>query len=72
MKNKFFYLPAAMLALGILCLILEYTFYQHVDESGYLHESLFLPTGTFCVLLGSLGIALAVTFNIWGGKRKSG
>ena len=40
------------LVLGGIFLLLEITYYQYVDEQGFLHESLFMPLGFFSVCLG--------------------
>ncbi|AQS37453.1 Protein of unknown function (DUF3955) [Shewanella psychrophila] len=47
-----------LLLLGGVFLLLENTFYQYVDEKGFLHESLFLPLGVFSLCLGIIIILL--------------
>ena len=47
-----------LLVLGGIFLLLENTFYQYVDEQGFLHESLFMPLGSFSVCLGLIIILL--------------
>ncbi len=55
---------------GGLCLWAEGAFYGHVDEQGFLHESLFLPIGALLVLLGAgLLFCSGVRF-IWRRMRR--
>jgi hypothetical protein len=63
-KNKLLLISTVSLVAGIICLILENTFYQYVDENGFFHESLFLQVGTFSVLLGGFGILAAIMVKI--------
>ena len=53
-----------LLVTGIVCLVLENTFYQYVDKDGVLHESLFLPLGSICVLLSGIGLMFVLVKNI--------
>ena len=57
-KNKSLFIFPALVLVGIICLVMENTFYQYVDENGYLHESLFLPIGAISLLVGSLGVVV--------------
>ena len=41
-----------LIFIGVFFLICENLFYQRIDENGFLHESLFLPLGTFLVIIG--------------------
>lgn len=63
--NKRLILCLALLAIGVVCLVLENQFYQYVDENGYLKESFFLPLGTFSLLLGGIGSVIIVGSKIW-------
>ena len=54
MKYKFLFLGLFFLLVGAAFLFLENTFYQFVDESGLLHESLFLPLWILALILGAL------------------
>ncbi|MGB0956494.1 MAG: DUF3955 domain-containing protein, partial [Panacagrimonas sp.] len=45
----------ALLSVGAICLLLEYTFYQSVDELGFLQESFFLPLGMLLIVMGGFG-----------------
>lgn len=51
-KNKAKIVSILLIAVGIICLILEGTFYGYIDESGVLQESFFLPLGMLTLLLG--------------------
>ena len=53
-KNSLLLSGCFLLIVGGIFLFLEDTFYQYVDEQGFLHESLFLPLGVFSFLLGVL------------------
>ena len=52
MKNKIFITSISLIILGIISLFIENTFYQYLDEEGFLHESLFLPLGIFSLIIG--------------------
>ncbi len=54
MKYKLLFLGLFFLLVGAAFLFLENTFYQFADESGLLHESLFLPLGILALILGAL------------------
>ncbi len=54
MKNKVLFSGLFFLFAGVVFLLLENTFYQYVDEEGFLHESLFLPLGGIFLIIGSL------------------
>ena len=45
---------------GIACLLLEHYYYQYIDESGVLHESLFMPIGVMLILLGSAAVIFSL------------
>ncbi|MDP6526654.1 MAG: DUF3955 domain-containing protein [Kiritimatiellia bacterium] len=50
---------------GVVFLFLENTFYQYLDEDGFLHESLFLPLGVFALIIGSLLLFTLVLKKVW-------
>lgn len=52
MNNKLKLASIVLITIGVICLLLEGTFYGHVDESGIMHESFFLPLGMLTLLLG--------------------
>ena len=52
--NKTFLTSLFLLGLGMLSLIAESTFYQFVDNDGFLHESMFLPLGMINIVVGML------------------
>lgn len=64
-KNKLLLISTVLLVIGVISLILENTFYQYVDENGLVYESLFLPLGTFSVVLGGFGILVTIMFKVW-------
>ena len=70
-KNNSLLIFAALILVGIICLILENTFYQYVDENGYLHESLFLPIGAISLILGSLGVVVLTICKLIAYMRSS-
>jgi hypothetical protein len=70
-SKKLLLLSIALFFVGITCLILEYTFFQYLDENGYLHESLFLPLGAFSVISGGVGIVAALVSAVLARKKGS-
>ena len=52
--NKNFITSLFLLGLGMLSLIAESTFYQFLDNDGFLHESMFLPLGMISIAVGML------------------
>ena len=54
MKHKILFSGLFFLLAGVSFLFLENTFYQYVDEDGFLHESFFLPLSAFSLINGSL------------------
>ncbi len=70
-KDKLLLISTVLLVIGVISLILENTFYQYVDKNGLLHESLFLPLGTFSVVLGGFGILATMMFKVWVYKKES-
>jgi hypothetical protein len=65
MKYKVLFSGLFFLFAGIVFLFLENTFYQYIDEEGFLHESLFLPLGTFFLIIGSLLISFFIIKILW-------
>ena len=55
-----------LLLFGGVALLLEQQFYQYVDATGRLHESLFLPLGVLAMLLGSGMLLLALLLKVLG------
>lgn len=58
-----------LLIVGIVCIVLENTFYQYVDKDGVLHESLFLPLGTICVLCAGMGLVYVLAKTLMKMRR---
>lgn len=56
--------------IGILFLIIENIFYQKVDTSGVLHESMFLPLGTLFLFVGVLGFLGWLGFSVLFAPKK--
>ncbi|MCJ8294616.1 MAG: DUF3955 domain-containing protein [Colwellia sp.] len=52
--NKTFLTSLFLLGLGMLSLIAESTFYQFIDNDGFIHESMFLPLGMISIAVGML------------------
>ena len=52
--NKTLILALISLGLGMVFLIAENTFYQFVDNEGFLHESMFLPLSVMSIAVGIL------------------
>jgi len=52
------------LLIGVIFLIIENTFYQYLDEDGFLHESLFMPLGVLALIFGILLISLFVAITL--------
>lgn len=70
MKTKLFIISYSLLALGVICLIMENIFYQYIDTNGFLHESFFMPLGILFIGLGAVGIITFIVKNILGQKIK--
>ena len=62
--NRIFATGFCMVILGSLSLLFEHTFYQYLDENGVLHESFFLPLGTFSILLGIVIISFFCVYKL--------
>ena len=60
LANKIFMLGLILLGLGVLFFILENLFYQYIDNTGVLHESIFMPLGVISLLLGALVFILFI------------
>lgn len=54
-----------LLIIGVMFIALENHFYQFVDENGVLHESMFMPLGALCVMLGIIGLTFSFLKMIW-------
>ncbi len=63
-------ISAISIVVGALCMILENTFYQYIDEEGILHESLFMPIGVLLVSLGLAGLVYSLAKLFVQSKRK--
>ncbi|MFT5665232.1 MAG: hypothetical protein ACI9JR_002640 [Gammaproteobacteria bacterium] len=50
--NKTLIISIIFMGLGVIFIIAENMFYQYVDDKGFLHESMFMPLGAICILLG--------------------
>jgi hypothetical protein len=68
--NKIIITSLILLGIGILSLIAENTFYQYVDNDGFLHESLFLPLGVISLFLGMLCLIFFIIQRILRGVFK--
>ena len=53
------------LLVGSLFLFLENTFYQYLDEEGFLQESLFLPLGAFAIIIGLTLVFILIFKKLW-------
>jgi hypothetical protein len=58
MKSKFSikfqsYLALFFIIAGGVCGFIQNTYYGYVDEEGILHDSLFLPFGVICFIIGA-------------------
>lgn len=53
MKYKLGLSAIIFLLIGIISLIIENTYYQYLDESGFLQESFFLPMGAFSLIISA-------------------
>jgi len=60
LTNKTLLASLLLLSLGILSLIAESTFYQFLDNDGYLHESMFLPLGMISIVVGMLFLLIFI------------
>ena len=58
--NKTLLASLLLLSLGVLSLIAESTFYQFIDNDGYLHESMFLPLGMISITVGMLFLLIFI------------
>jgi protein-S-isoprenylcysteine O-methyltransferase Ste14 len=58
--NKTLILSLILLGLGIALLIAENSFYQYVDNKGFLHESMFMPLGILSIIVGILVLLLFI------------
>ncbi len=54
MKNKFLLYSLLLGLFGAVFLILEYTFYQNINEEGFLQESWLLPLGFIALFISIL------------------
>ena len=53
MKYKLGLSAIIFLLIGTISLIIENTYYQHLDKSGFLQESFFLPMGAFSLIISA-------------------
>ena len=60
LKSKLGFSGLLFLLIGVISLFLENTYYQYIDENGYLHESLFLPIGVFSLIIGATLICIVI------------
>jgi hypothetical protein len=51
--------------MGAVFRYIENTYYQHIDEKGFLLESWFMPLGFLCIFLGGMGLCFVVVKTIW-------
>lgn len=72
LNKKLMIASIASIVLGVVCLLLENTFYGGIDDNGVLQESFFLPLGMLSLLLGVF-IALLLIFRrillVWFAKK---
>jgi len=64
-KSRVRNIGVLLVVLGAVSIFLEYAFYQYVDESGMLHESLFLPLGVFSTVFGFLVLLISLVCRSW-------
>jgi hypothetical protein len=69
--NKLFVLSLIFLGVGIVFIIAENSFYQYVDDKGFLHESLFMPLGMISIFVGTLVLFFYLIHKIWHLLSKS-
>ena len=59
-----------LLAIGVISIVIQNTFYGYVDAEGVLHDSVFLPLGAIATILG-VGLLLVVAVRYFLRKDKS-
>lgn len=59
-----------LLAIGVVSIIIQNTFYGYVDAEGVLHDSIFLPLGVMATILG-IGLLLVAASRYFLRKGKS-
>ena len=47
------------LAIGIISIAIQNIFYGYIDANGVLHDSIFLPLGTFATIIGVILLLMA-------------
>jgi len=52
--KKYLVISLIFIAPSLLAILAENTFYQHIDERGVLHESLFMPISVILFVIGLL------------------
>ena len=52
--KKYLVISLIFIALSLLAILAENTFYQHIDVRGVLHESLFMPISVILFVIGLL------------------
>lgn len=65
LESKLFRCSLFLIFIGVVCVFLENSFYQYVDENGVLHESFFVPLAAVSLLLGIIGICITALRSVY-------
>lgn len=65
MRFSAMHIGIVFLAMGICFGVIESTFYGHVDKTGVLQESFFLPLSVLGVIIGVLLLLLSGLQYLW-------
>jgi hypothetical protein len=71
MKYRSLFTGLFLLLIGAIFILLENTFYQYLDEDGFLHESLFMPLGALALISGIILLIYFAAKEIIALVRKS-
>ena len=63
-STKALYSGIIFVTIGAVFIFLENSLYQFIDDSGRLHESLFLPLGAICLVIGSLILLVFIILKV--------
>jgi len=64
-KRKILWLSLILFTMGTAFRFIENTYYQYIDENGYLVESWFMPLSFLCIFLGGMGLFFVFVKIIW-------
>jgi hypothetical protein len=65
-----FWFSFIFLVMGITFGYLENTFYQYIDENGFLIESFFMPLSFLCIFIGGIVFFIFAIKTIWMTVKK--